>query len=385
MLQILRSVLSFLNRLMPKFERVVIEPFPNSDSNSVELANYIARNYKLKIYFAISSGNCDSPKTLLHPSIIVIKSKSLAHIWLSLTSKFIFFTHGTFMRKSSSKQTVVNLWHGVGHKKICTYLGLPGVPADITVATSDLTKHIFSRAFGVPEETVVISGYPRNDILIRAKSEKNRIRTKIDPKLNSFSKVVIWLPTFRQYKNESSNQHGKEVGNPFYIENFDVNYFNQLLKAENALCIIKPHPMAPQYDTTYGCDHLLFIDDEWVSKRGVTLYHLLGCTDMLISDVSSVIVDYLLIDQPVICVSADLEEYKQTRGFYFEHIEDWLPSRVIRTEVELFNYLQNILQTGRDSYEDKRRSLKAKFFKHFDGNSSKRLVEKIIIGESYQR
>ncbi len=379
MLKLLRLVLSFLNKLLPKFEGVVIEPFPNSDSNSIELANYLARNYKLNIYFAISSGSDDSPKKLLHPSIIIIRSKSLVHIWLALTSKFIFFTHGTFMRKSSSKQTVVNLWHGVGHKKICTYLGLPGVPADITVATSDLTKSIFSKAFGVPEETVIISGYPRNDILIRAKSEKNRIKTKIDPKLNSFSKLLIWLPTFRQYKNESSNQHGIEVGNPFYIENFNVMYFNQLLKAENALCIIKPHPMAPQYNTAYGCDHLLFIDDGWVSKHDITLYDLIGCTDMLISDVSSVIVDYLLIDQPIICVSTDLEEYKQTRGFYFENIEDWLPSKVIRTEGEFFSYLKAILQTGHDSYEDKRRSLKNKFFKHFDGNSSKRLVEKVMI------
>ena len=81
---------------------------------------------------------------------------------------------------------------------------------------------------------------------------------------------------------------------------------------------------------------MAFIDDQWISERGVTLYQLVGSTDLLISDVSSVVIDYLLLDQPILCVSTDFEAYKKNRGFYFEAIEEWLPGPVLQQSGNVF-------------------------------------------------
>ena len=136
--------------------------------------------------------------------------------------------------------------------------------------------------------------------------------------------------------------------------------------------------MAPKFEKATGLANLIFIDDSWLSDHGITLYHLAGCSDMLISDVSSIIIDYLLLDQPIICVSADFEEYKRTRGFYFKDIENWIPTRINRNQTELFRFLEQILATGADPYETKRLQLKNEFFTFQDAGSTQRLMSHIF-------
>src|SRR6476619_8350307 len=99
---------------------------------------------------------------------------------------------------------------------------------------------------------------------------------------------------------------------------------------------------------------------------------------MLISDVSSVIIDYLLLDQPVICFSSDFEEYKKTRGFYFDNMEDWLPGRLICNQTDFFNYLKLLLTTGKDPDEQKRMKLKDAFFTFKDAKSTERLIKHVF-------
>src|SRR5699024_3485869 len=141
---------------------------------------------------------------------------------------------------------------------------------------------------------------------------------------------------------------------------------------------LKPHPAAVEYKEPEGTTNFQFITDNWLSTHSITLYHLLGCSDMLISDVSSVIIDYLLMDKPVVCISEDFEEYKQTRGFYFEDIKNWIPAKVIRNQTDFLHYLERLLNRGNDPFEEKRRDLKDKFFKYHDAQSSRRLIEHIF-------
>lgn len=376
-----RRAVTFANKVFPKFDQVIIQGFPNAESGAVEVANYIRNTYPMPVYFVVSNKNNDNPGKVLLPNIRVINRSDFLFLFKYVTSRYVFFTHGTPFNSFSKRQTVVNMWHGILYKRVGVLNGRPPMPAQITVGTSELTRMMFSKAFGVPKETVFVSGYPRNDVLIRSKNEKTILKDKIDDQLNSFDKIIIWLPTYRKHVRDNSQdgkQDGKEVGNPFYIQDFDVEYFNSLLKEYNTLCIVKPHPMASKYDTSYNLDHLLFVDDEWISQQGITLYQLIGCTDILISDVSSVIIDYILLDQPIVCISADFDAYKATRGFYFEDIGNWIPTQINQNQTDFFNYLKLVLSTNTDPFEEKRKRLKNEFFTYHDDLSTKRLVDYVF-------
>jgi CDP-glycerol glycerophosphotransferase (TagB/SpsB family) len=366
------------NTLFRKNNNVLIcEPW-NIESNCVEVANYLAEHYGRRVFYAVPRRLMALAEKLVGPGVEVVENGSLQFKYLFLTSKYIFAAHWEFPKFYTKKQVVVNLWHGVGHKKIALLRGKPGLFANFTVATSRLTQRAFTESFGNPMDTVLITGYPRNDMMLRAFRERSALKKRMQGNLDKYDKIIIWLPTFRTDTIASHGNDGVAVDNPFQIAGFNVSRFNELLRKYNVLCVVKPHPLDVQRADDNVPSNLMVINDEWLWKQGLTLYHLTACTDVVISDISSIMVDYMLLDKPVICFSTDFDEYEDSRGFYFDDIENWLPSKLIRKETEFLEYLENILRTGIDPWETQRLKLKDEFFTYHDADSSKRLLETVF-------
>jgi CDP-glycerol glycerophosphotransferase (TagB/SpsB family) len=378
-----KRTFDFLNLIIPKKKKIVVIGFPNCEPSAIAIANYLIDHYDYPVYYGYNPRLPDKPFKLLDKRINILRSGGslveranyFSHLF---SAKYIFMTHGIPVEFFPKKQVVVNIWHGVFYKKLGLLMGSRSIKATTTVATSALSKKMFAEAFGISDETVFISGYPRNDLLLRAKDKKKTIENKIGI-TNTYSKILIWLPTFRKSVTDAERNDGTEAGNPFYLEGFDVNEFDHFLKEHNALCFVKPHPMAVKYDMMLpGNSNLTFIDDKWLSEKGITLYDLAGITEILISDVSSVVIDYLLLDQPIICISEDFEAYRQKRGFYFHDIESWLPSKVLKDKNELYNELEVCFLEGSSYNYEIRNRLKNSFFLYKDAKSTARLVEFVL-------
>jgi CDP-glycerol glycerophosphotransferase (TagB/SpsB family) len=379
---IVYRIIIVLNKVLPKFNRVLIHDSFKGESNAIEIANYISKHYDYPVLYTVNKRFKPYAAHLLSPEVQLVEWMSILFILYRSTSKYILSTHGFLIIGASGRnQLHVNLWHGVGHKKIrlSKREGGPGIPADITVATSELSRKMFSEFFGVSQESVVISGYPRNDLMLRAQKHRQAIKSKIKPVLTGYDKVVIWLPTFRR-KNYKQIINEKQIflDGPFNIKNFSTDRFNELLKKQNTLCILKPHYYYKASNDLQGLDNILVIDDEWIYKQKFTLYHLLACTDALISDFSSVMIDYSLLGQPIICFSTYLEEFKHYQGLYFDDIDNWLPTQLIQDEKEFFKFLELILSTGKDPFAEKREEIRDLYFKYKDAKSSERLSKHIF-------
>lgn len=365
------------NHLVKKENRVLIcEPW-NLEANSIEVANYISMNYKMGVAYGVPKKLIGYAKKLVHPGVEVIDQYSFRFKVLYWKSKYIFSSHWKFPRYYTKEQVILNIWHGIPLKRIGLTRGSSGIPADLTLATSEITQKIFSDAFGVPLKSVVVAGYPRNDVMLRAKMDKLAIKSRLEGELNRFDKTIIWLPTFRtDLANNLVN--GRPVNNPFQIDGFDADAFNKFLAERNVLCIVKPHPLDFHRNSAGAYSNIKVINDEWMLKQEITIYHLAACSDILVSDISSIILDYLLIDQPVLCFSTDFDEYKKDRGYTFDDIENWLPGKLLRDQAEFTAYLAGILSTGTDPWEAQRKKLKTAFFKYHDANSTKRLLEHVF-------
>lgn len=232
------------------------------------------------------------------------------------------------MHYFSCKTKIVQLWHGIPLKKIAfddkifsfrhneeslqwkikvflkntlfPFLNYVNKPVFIP-ALSEETREIFSRAFRVPANSVRITGYPRNDILI-----ENAGREPVGKK-----KKIIYMPTFRN----SVNSHF----DLFLQYGFDLDEFDDFLEKTNMELDIKLHPFnQPSEELRKRLEvsrniHLLEYD---------AIYEILHQYSMLITDYSSVYFDYLLLDRPVIFTPFDKEEYlKKDREFYFDYDE----------------------------------------------------------------
>jgi CDP-glycerol glycerophosphotransferase (TagB/SpsB family) len=367
-----------VNSGLQKRKQVLIcEPW-NIESNCVEVANCVASKYSYPVYYAVPKNMMVHARKLVFSNVKVIEVDSLLFKYIFLTSKYIFVAHWKFQKYYSKDQSVVNLWHGIAYKKIALLRGKPGMFADFTVATSKLTQKAFTDCFGNPLDTALITGYPRNDIMLRAQKDQTALKMRMDGNLERYDKIIIWLPTFRTDTVASHGTDGVAANNVFQIQGFDVAPFNALLRKHNTLCIVKPHPLDVQWSDDYGQSNVMVINDEWLWKQGLTLYHLTACTDILVSDISSVMIDYMLLDKPVICFSTDFDEYEHSRGFYFEDIENWLPSKLIRDQGEFMSYLENLLIKCEDPSEEKRKELKQAFFEFQDASSTERLLSRIF-------
>jgi CDP-ribitol ribitolphosphotransferase len=89
-------------------------------------------------------------------------------------------------------------------------------------------------------------------------------------------------------------------------------------------------------------------------------------SDLLVTDYSSTIVEYVLLDKPVILYAFDLEKYD--RGFYRDY-EDTVPGPVAHNEKEFLEILSN------NTKENQKRQTFAKLqYDYIDNRSTERIL-----------
>lgn len=291
-------------------------------------------------------------------------------IWKALRAKYWFVSAYTsdIMYCLSGKATVVNLWHGVG-LKLCEFNITHGPLADryvkqmfkerfyhpecfrrpeYVLSSTECQTRMMSTAFRVPVERCMELGYPRNAILNLSKEQVRSFVQKYEPvetlqlidKISKFDTVYIYMPTWRDSQKDVFAQH------------MDLRKLSQVLAAQNAVLLLKPHPNTV-VDSIYQADNLILLD------RTIDIYGVLPFTDVLITDYSSILYDYLLIpNKQVILYLYDYEEYVHERDFYYPFDENVVGKRVITFE----NLLKVIEEQNYEMIEEEKTHILSKFW-----------------------
>ena len=99
--------------------------------------------------------------------------------------------------------------------------------------------------------------------------------------------------------------------------------------------------------------NIRYVAEALLEKKQIKLYELIGISDGLLSDYSSVAVDYLLLDRPLGYVLADYNIYKEKRGFVFEDPLEYMPGEKIYNACDIRKFMKH-LTDGTDSYRQER-------------------------------
>ena len=130
---------------------------------------------------------------------------------------------------------------------------------------------------------------------------------------------------------------------------------------------------APQ-GTQRHYSHLSVYSHDEFCKSEYDIYTLMAQSDGMIGDYSSMSLQYLLMDHPMAFVVPDIEDYGKTRGFVFEHPEDYMGGHIVKTKEEFQTFLDDFAN-GRDIYREKRHWVCNQVYKYHDANSTKRILE----------
>jgi CDP-glycerol glycerophosphotransferase (TagB/SpsB family) len=272
----------------------------------------------------------------------------------------------------------VQLWHGVGLKEIEKDIRARGLSSriidfltgrfpryDWLLSTSEFfTQNFFKSAFNTGE--FIEFGYPRNDIFFGSPSREMSLGTDLrtiklvrEFRADQY-RIVLYAPTFRD-----------TGGNAIEEGIVDLKELSENAESHREVWVIKFHPSED-------------IDLEWGKMTNIIVYDclkdvypLLPFTDLLITDYSSIYLDYLLLDKPVVFFPYDYEKYiEKDRKLKFDY--DWItPGPKCHNQLDLERKVRAALAGEDPEYKRRRVELTELAFRYKDGNAARRIWDYI--------
>ena len=317
--------------------------------NSRYLFEYVKENLpEITPLFVINDPELRNSLSSKYGKQYFIETESIQGIRQALSAG-VWFTsaglpaYGTGLHK---KRLIINLWHGVPLKNIAL------LDPNLKKAARIYFKKIFSenytcilttsheliplmaRSFAVSEDKIKVWGQPRNDGLFQ-KNDCREILGQLFPDLPEYTKTVLYAPTFRDY--------GQVQLFPF--KDFDQKQLEAFLDEKNMLLFIRTHVAEQGSAAPYLGKRIRFLGNE--QAEDVT--GILNIFDCLITDYSSIYIDYLLTDKPMIFLPYDRQQYLDGRGMNFDY-DDVTPG----PKPETFNDFLDALSPKEDFWKSER-------------------------------
>ncbi|MCM1178988.1 MAG: CDP-glycerol glycerophosphotransferase family protein [Clostridium sp.] len=298
---------------------------------------------------------------------------SMKGIWYALRGKVYLFDNYSkdISFWLSGGALKFNMWHGVPLKKIQADNVFDKVrhpkngweafkffprrlsdekPSHYVLATSEFMKPIFGSAFQTQNVSTV--GYPRIDSFafdcienLHTETEQrilNRIQELLEK--NADSKMIYYMPTFRNSETE-------------FFDKMDLESFNRFLQENHLIFCTKLHPKSKLRAQFLAIEkgNIVNIDAD------TDPYVFIPISDVLVTDYSSIYFDYLFAGKPILFFDYDLNTYLQdSREMYFDY-EHYTPGVKAGNQAELEQALSNITK-GVDEYKEAREDLQKKIY-----------------------
>lgn len=347
MRSILRKISSLIGSQIPTTNIIAFCSFPDYSDNAWAFYRYlyskeVGKKYKF-VWLIIDKTAIESVRDMMIKDNLVSKviyRKSIRGIWTFIRARYVFTTHGLFdflsLKQHPDKN--INLWHGMPLKLLgASEAGKKSssTNSDYTIATSRLYQTIMSEALDKDLDHVLISGQPRNDLLFE-ETEWFKIN-----KINRerYSKIGIWMPTYRRsIKGELRIDGSYTEDGISFLGLTKLREFDKFLSKQGVLLLVKIHPMDALQKADMGkYDNIIFIMPQ---DFHLQLYPLIGSCDFLLTDYSSVFIDYQILKKPIGFVMNDLDAYKNSRGFYFDNLVESLPGPILSDYYSLCDFIQ---------------------------------------------
>jgi hypothetical protein len=371
------AALGLLDRALVRKRGVLIRTFPDFDDQGLELARALADAGVEHLVWLVKSSEPPGAAVAdrLPPGTRLVDAGSLGGALAYAKARVVVHTHGLYgIPARSGRKLFVNLWHGWGTKQLQARPPVAARQSDVVTVLSGPGADAVASAWGLDRDRVRVTGLPRNDVMMRA-SREPRPRALQDA-VPDGRPVVVWLPTYRRSVVGELRTDGVEFDNDFQLPGCRRPDVEALAHDLGVHIVLKTHPMAVVHEPGER-DGLTVWDDPALAATGMSLYELLGHADVLITDYSSVWVDFLLLDRPIVFAAADREEYGASRGHYAGPTEGpQLPGPEVRDLAELRPALREALR-GDDPWATSRRAIRAEQHAWTDSGSAARVADLI--------
>lgn len=393
------KLISKLSTNQIKLIRICLSPI----SFSIELMDFIYPKGSKTIIFGSNTGEfiSGSPKALFeyikneYPDYRAYfytpfneqMSMSLRIIYIIkfipifLNAKFLISSHPPtdfFPFNWSSRKVHINMWHGVPLKAMFfadkgdTYENLKKIlklnrKTSAFIVSSNLEAALLTKCFLINPTKFYYLGQPRNDILMKGNKE-SRLK-KILKKVPKFKKVILYCPTYRRGEKTKF----------FPFEDLDISHLNNYLEVNEIILLLRGHVYNKELEKLFFSERIVNFEFRICND----INFILNEVDILVTDYSSIYIDYLLLNRPCIFIPYDLEDYRGNRGLLLDDYDFWTPGYKVLTYKEFIDVIDNII-SGKDEYETRRQEINRQFNYHQSENSCESIF-RLISGWKKER
>lgn len=219
---------------------------------------------------------------------------------------------------------IVQLWHGIPLKKVqldspVTFSG--PVPTrmlralyrrntaaiGLVPAASEVSASRLRSAFGIPAERVVVTGDPRDDVVLGPAEAARSLLAEGIGRYGA-ARVILFAPTWRDGQADPVIPHGTQWQG-----------IAAFLEASDSVLVLRPHPHGLG-DYRAGTEASPRIRMLPASAQN-DINPVLPAVDLLVTDYSSIAFDFALLERPIAFLAPDAAEYSATRGLYVPYRE----------------------------------------------------------------
>ncbi|WDZ86475.1 bifunctional glycosyltransferase/CDP-glycerol:glycerophosphate glycerophosphotransferase [Micromonospora cathayae] len=233
---------------------------------------------------------------------------------------------------------------------------------DFSISSNSFSTQMWERAYPAAYTTLEV-GYPRNDRLVTATADEvAEVRAALG--VAPGDRVVLYAPTHREHL-------------PGYRPPFEPGRLLDALGPGGRL-LVRGHYFHDREPAGVGwpVDHPRVTDV--TGHEPVEDLYL--AADVLVTDYSSAMFDYALLDRPIVLYVPDWPAYRLTRGVYFD-VTAQPPGAVATTFAELLDVFGTGAADSAGADRDRQR-FRARFCVWDDGRAAERVVRRVFLDES---
>lgn len=296
-------------------------------------------------------------------------------IWLVSKQEFVFIDDYAPLFKFinlSKKTKLIQVWHaGVGFKSVgYARFGFAGPEPynschrkyDYAIVGSKALIPVYQEVFGIENKKILPYGVPRLDNYL---DEKHIAKAKEEVyerySILKDKKVILFAPTYR----------GNGQRKAYYpYEKLDLEEIYNLCNEKDYMFVIKMHPFIKEK---------IIIPEEYSNKiidasDYQDINDLLYITDILITDYSSNIYDYSLLNRPIILYAFDLDCYQLKDNSIQRPVKKYAPGKVCERFSEVIETIKN-----EDFCLEKLKKYREENFDDMKASSCDLIIDNIIL------
>ena len=268
----------------------------------------------------------------------IIRKNSLRGYLRFLQARLVLMTHGLFGNPRPGRSRVhVLLGHGHGPKSGQDPLSPLLYGAQVATTNNAVWgRAVIDTQLQDPSASIVVTGNPRDDALDEEVERDRLTALGLDP----LCPFILWLPTHRPGQVSAVDQMERSAADKMAT-------LRQVCAARGIVLVTKAHQLDDERNARAWGMHV--VTSGSLRDAGLSFFQLLALSSGLVSDYSSVWVDYLRTGRPFGLLFPDFDQFDAARGFNTPPISEVAPEAILTDVAGVERFVDAVLSQGRST------------------------------------